>query len=142
MAVPTRPGDPFSGDEGFINNLRVLAASVVAYLAARLQLAGIESKEAAVHGLKIVALLAAGVFGFVFGYIFFCIAVVFLASYFLAINWMWILLAAGLLHFAGAAVALLIARAKFSRPLFEATIAEFKKDQTWLNTPKATTKPN
>ena len=141
MAVPTSQGDPVSGNEGFTEHLRVLAASFAAYLRARLQLAGIESKEASAHCFKILIWLFAGLFGFFFGYIFFCIAGVFLISYLLGIKWMWILLAAGIAHFAAAAAAICIARSKFAQPMFSATIGEFKKDQIWLNT-KPATKPN
>jgi len=108
---------------------------MAAYLGARFQLLGLESREAFGHYLKILVLLAAGFIGFVFGYIFFCIAGVFLISSSLRISWMWTLLAVGILHFVIAGIAVILARSGFAKSMFSATIEEFKKDQTWLNTP-------
>lgn len=142
MAVPTTPGERPPGNEGLVDHLRALAASVAAYLAARLQLAGLESREAALHYLKILILLVAAFFGIVFGYIFFCLAVVFILHHFLNVSWIWILLGAAGLHFAAAGILLLIVKVKFPKAVFPVTITEFKKDQTWLNTPRTTTKPN
>ncbi len=142
MPVPFNSGDQPPGNEGFVDHLRTLASSLIAYLSARAQLAGIESREAAAHYLKILLLLGVALLGLVFGYIFLCLSVVFILHLLLNIQWVWILLGAALLHLAVAAVAILIAKAKFPKAVFTATIAEFKKDQTWLNTPKATTKPN
>lgn len=122
--------------------MRALGASVAAYLAARLQLAGMESKEAAGHYLKIVALLVAAFFGVLFGYIFLCLSAIFILQMVLKVSWIWILLGAALFHLAAAAAAVLVARAKFPKAVFPATIAEFKKDQTWLNTPQETTRTN
>jgi uncharacterized membrane protein YqjE len=136
MTGPTTPNERPAGDGGLTDNLRTLAASITAFLRARMQLAGLESKEAAAHFLKITVLLLVALFGLFLGYIFLCIAFVFLAARLLRIEWLWILLAMGVAHLAVAGVAALIARAKFARPVFGATIAEIKKDQEWLNTPK------
>ncbi|MGB8356713.1 MAG: phage holin family protein [Chthoniobacteraceae bacterium] len=130
MALPSTPGD-----EGLIDHLRALVASLVGYFSARFQLVGLESKEACGHYLKIVAWLIAAFFGVAFGYVFICIAAVFLISSGLKISWMWVLLAFGILHFVVAGVAVAVARAGFTKSMFSATIEEFKKDQTWLNTP-------
>lgn len=136
MPGPRTPNDRPADDAGMIAHLRTFAASSVAYIQARLQLAGLESKEAAAHYFKILLWLLAGLFGLVFGYVFFWIVSVFLLAGLLHVSWTWILLAAGAAHFALAGVAGWIVRAKCARPTFAATISEFKKDQTWLNTPK------
>ena len=135
MALPTTPGERPAGDEGLIDHLRSLVASLAAYASARFQLVGLESKEAAGHYLKILAWLVAAFFGFVFGYIFLCIAGVFLVSSILKIHWPWTLLAFGILHFVIAGIAIAIVRSSFGKSMFSVTIEEFKKDQTWLNTP-------
>jgi uncharacterized membrane protein YqjE len=142
MAVPTTPGDPLPENEGLNNHLRALAASAAAYFSARLQLAGLESREAAGHYLKILGWLVLALFGFVFGYIFFWLSAVFILHYLLKVEWFWIMLGVAILHFILAAVGIFAAKVKFPKAVFTATIAEFKKDQTWLNTPKATTRPN
>jgi len=140
MALPTTSGERPPGDEGLIENLRSLAAWFSAYIGARLQLAGLESKEASWHYLKILLWLFAGLFGVTFGYIFLCIACVFIISVLLNVSWMWISLGAAILHLVLAAIAILVARSQLTKPMFGATIAEFKKDQTWLNTPDQTTR--
>lgn len=127
-------GEHPAGNEGFAEHLRSLAASLATYLKARLQLAGLESKEASAHYFKILALLLAGFVGFIFGYIFFIIASVFLISTFTGISWMWILFGVGILHFLAAGAAVWTAKGKFAQPMFSATITEFKKDQSWLTT--------
>jgi uncharacterized membrane protein YqjE len=134
MTGPTTPNERPAGDEGLTDNLRTLAASFIAFL--RLHLAGLESKEAGAHFLKILILLLAGLLGLFLGYIFLCIAGVFLVACLLGVQWAWVLLAMGVAHVAVAGIAVLIARSKFMRPVFAATITELKKDQKWLNTPK------
>lgn len=140
MVLPTIPSDRTTGDDGLINHLRAFGAALAAYLGSRIHLFGIEGKEASAHYVKIAIWLAVGLTGLLFGYIFSCIACVFLISVFLKISWMWILLAAGIGHFLVAGVAASIARSKFGMGMFGATIAEFKKDQSWLSTRAQSTK--
>ena len=123
--------------DGIFSRLTALLGAKLAYVRARLQLAGLEGKEAAVHygiilGLAIGAMVIA-----IFGYLFFVIAIVFLIA--LAFGggnaWIWVMLGAGFVHFVGTAILLLVAKAKLSQPMFAATLDEFKKDQQWLKTP-------
>ncbi|MEI8341031.1 MAG: phage holin family protein [Verrucomicrobiota bacterium] len=139
MAEPTISQERSSGDAGLADHLRALAASAVGYFQARFHLAGIESREAAGHYLKILLWLAAGIAAVAFGYVFFCCALVFILAQLLNVSWMWIMLGLGLAHFAAAVVCAVIIRDKFPKPMFEATLNEFKKDQEWLTPPS---KPN
>jgi uncharacterized membrane protein YqjE len=132
IPVQATPGQHPVKDEGLIDHLRSLLASFSAYLGARLQLAGVESKEASAHYLKILLWLLVCLFGFTFGYIFVCISAVFLVAWLTGVSWMWILLGLGLAHIALAIAAVLVMKSKFAQPMFAATIAEFKKDQSWL----------
>lgn len=136
MTGHTTPNGLPAGDEGLTENLRALAASFTAFLRARLHLAGIESKEAAAHYFKIILWLLAGLLGLFLGYIFLCIAAVFLLSKMLCVSWLWILLVMGGVHVAVAVAAVVIARSKFTQPMFGATITELKKDQQWLDKPR------
>lgn len=136
MTGPVTPNERPAEDGGLTENLRTFASAFTAFLQARLRLAGLESKEAAAHYFKILILLLAGLVGLFLGYIFLCIAAVFLVSRLLGVPWFWILLATGGAHVLIAGIAALVARSKFARPMFGATIAEIKKDQEWLNTPK------
>ena len=135
MADPANPEEHSSGDAGFNQHLRSLVASVAGYLQARLQLAGLESREAAAHFLKMLLWLVAGLGAAAFGYIFFWCAAVFILAYLTGVSWMWIMLGLGAAHFGAALVCAVILRKKFPQPVFQATINEFKKDQEWLTTP-------
>jgi len=139
MAEPTIPTEHSSGDAGFAEHLRALVASVAGYLHARLQLAGLESKEAAAHYLQILLWLAAAAFAALLGYVFLCGALMFILAWLLEVKWVWVMLGFGLAHILAAFACAVIVRKKFPRPVFGATLNEFKKDQEWLTTQ---TKPN
>jgi len=135
MDGPTTPNERAAGDAGFIEHLRFLAASLSSYLGSRFELLGIESKEAFANYFKIVVLLVVALVVVIFGYVFFCVAAVFLIRHFTGIPWFWIMLGVGVLHFALAAVCAFLAKNRFALPMFAFTLTEFKKDKEWLRTP-------
>jgi uncharacterized membrane protein YqjE len=126
-----------SEPDGLFRNLSSLLGAKLAYLRARLLLAGLEGKEAAVHYGVILALACVALVMVVFGYLFLVIALVFLVA--LAFGggdaWIWVTLGAAVIHFTGAAGLLLVAKMKLGEPMFAATLDELKKDQQWLKTP-------
>jgi uncharacterized membrane protein YqjE len=126
-------------DGGFFSHASSWLSAALTYLRARLQLAGMEGKEASVHYLLIVALLIGALVVVVFGYFFFCLFLVFLLA--LAFGggqaWIWVTLGMALLHFGLAAACAIMAKNKFAQPKFEATMEEFRKDQEWLNSKTA-----
>ena len=140
MPAATTEDSPRAKATGLFGHLSALLAAKLAYLHARLELAGIEGKEAAIHlgiilGLAIVALVMV-----VFGYFFLVLFLVFLIGLAFGGNaWVWVMLAAAVIHIVGAAVLLLIAKARLGQPLFPLTLEELKKDQEWL---KSNAKPN
>lgn len=121
---------------GIFVHLSALLAAKLAYLRARLELAGLEGKEAAVHLAVILGLAAGGALALFFGYLFFIIGLVFLIAWACGGGdvWIWVTLGAAALHFIGAAVLLLIAKARLRTPMFSATLDELKQDQEWLKT--------
>ncbi len=123
-----------TADPGLISHLSGLVGFFSGYLRARLELAGIEAKEAAIHYAIILGLLIAALGAIAFGYVFFCIALVFaLAALFHSPHtWIWITFGLALLHLGAAVTAVLIAKMRISAPMFAATLEEFKKDQEWL----------
>ena len=133
--------EPTTDDAGLFRHFSALLSAKLAYLRARLQLAGIEGKEAAVHSAVILGLAAGGLIVLVFGYLFLIIGLVFLIAVALGGGnaWIWVLLGAALLHIAGAALLIFIAKSKLETPLFPLTLDELKKDQEWL---KTNAKPN
>src|SRR5437660_190892 len=132
MAEPTTvTGDP-APHAGFADEVRFFLASLSGYFHARLELAGVEAKDAALHYFKMVALVGAAAFGLVFGYVFFIASAVMAVAYYAGWPLRWVLLGVSLLHFILAILAVLIVKAMFSVPQFEATLAEFEKDREWL----------
>ena len=133
--MPVTPPHPRPmSDSGFIAHCRGVTAAVLGYLSARVELAGVESKEAAGHYLKIAAVLVAGALFAIFGYLFFCLGIVFaIARLFENPNaWIWVALLVALAHFGVTAACAFIVRAWFTVPMFTSTVAEFRKDQEWL----------
>lgn len=123
--------------DGLFSHAAALLSAKLAYFRARLELAGIEGREAAIHLAVILALAIGALVAVVFGYLFFVIALVFLLAWLCGGGnaWIYLTFGAAFAHLAGAAVLALVARAKLSQPLFPATLNEFKKDQEWLKNP-------
>ncbi len=136
MAGPSTEDARAAEAAGLFGHLSALLAAQLAYLRARLELAGVEGKEAAVHAGIILGLAVGGLIAAVFGYFFLVLALVFLIA--LALGggsaWIWVLLGAALVHLAGAAVLVWIAKSKLGAPFFPLTLDELKKDQEWLKT--------
>ena len=124
-------------DGGLLRHLRMLAASGVGYWRTRLKLAGIESKEALRNWLLILVLAVGALALLIFGYLFLTIGLIVIISGWLHIHWEWTTAGFGIFHFIIALICGLILRARFRKPMFEASLAEFRKDQEWLtSTPK------
>ena len=127
-----RPAD----DAGLSTHLLSLLASVAAYLRARLELAGLEGKDAAGQGLKALLFLIAA-FGLIaFGYAFLWIGLITLFASLCPSHWGWIVVGVGALHLGAAALFLRGVCSQFKKPFFPATLEEFRKDQEWLNRQK------
>lgn len=126
---------------GIFGHLSALLAAKLAYLRARLELAGLEGREAAVHYGVVLGLAVGGLIALVFGYFFFVIALVFLVAHWIGgeTAWIWVLLGAAALHFIGAAALVLVAKSRLGVPMFSASLDELKQDQEWL---KTNAKPN
>jgi len=134
MPEPMTEDRRAAAETGFFGHVAGFFAGFAGYLKARLELTGLEAKEAAEHYAIIAALLIVALVVVVFGYLFLCLAIIFaLAALFKDPHaWIWITLGMALLHFAAALAAILVAKVKFSEPMFSATLEEFKKDQQWL----------
>ena len=93
-----------------------------------LQLASIETKEAAFVGVRLVALLIASIVLAVFGYVLILLFVAFLLALVFGVSWLWISLGLALLHFAGLAICAFLIVRSLRSPFFRATAAELKRD--------------
>lgn len=116
------------------------ASALASYLSARLRLAGLEVKEAAIHYAIIIALLIGALVVIVFGYFFIWMTIIFAITLaFGGAPWTGVLVTLGvaLLHFGLAVGMAFYAKGKLSAPMFTATLEEFNKDQQWLATTTA-----
>ena len=135
MPVPTTEDRRGAANAGFFGHVAGFVGGVAEYIRLRLRLAGLEAKEAGIHYAIIAGLVAGAVVVLGFGYLFFCLALVFAIAALFPHHphaWIWITFGMALLHFGAALVAILLARAKILMPMFTATLEEFKKDQQWL----------
>jgi uncharacterized membrane protein YqjE len=124
----------YHGEPGLFAHLSAYLGAIAKYLRARLQLLGIETKEAALHYVIIIALLFAALVVVIFGYLFFCFGLVFAIAALIGgkYTWIWVTFGMALLHFAAAAGAVFLAKSRLSAPMFTSTLQEFRKDQEWL----------
>lgn len=121
-----------AGHAGLLHSLVSLLNSLAGFLESRATLFAAESRTALVHVLVLVGCLAVAAFLAVFGYIFLVASAIVGLAHAFGISWVKISLVAAGLHFVLALVAVLIARSRMKKPMFEMTSTELKKDRAWL----------
>ena len=121
-----------AGHAGLLNNLVSLANSLAGFFESRAGLFARESKGALVHLLLLAAALVAALVLLVSGYIFLIVSVIFGIAHATGVSWVWIALAAAGLHFVLAIGCALFAKSQLTKPMFEASVAELKRDREWL----------
>ena len=117
---------------GLMPSVTALLGSVMGYLRARLELAGIEGREAVALYLKIAILLVAALLLLAFGYAFLWIGALALLASVCTFHWAWLVLGIAVLHCAGVAACIWGVRRLWKKEVFSATLEEFRKDQQWL----------
>jgi uncharacterized membrane protein YqjE len=113
---------------GVIPELLRFAGSFGRHVQGLLQLAGLETKEAALVGLRLLVLLIAGIVFAVFGYLLALFFVAFLLAIAFGISWIWISLGLAVLHFAAVAFCAILAKNYLRTPVFKATAVELQRD--------------
>jgi uncharacterized membrane protein YqjE len=121
-----------AGHAGLLNNLVAISNALAGFFGSRLSLFANESKTALVHLLLLAGSLVAALVLLGTGYIFLIVSVIFAIAHALGVSWVWIALAAALLHFLLAVGCGLFAKSQFSKPMFAASLAELKRDREWL----------
>lgn len=121
-----------AGHAGLVNNLVSLANSLAAFFETRLSLFAHESKGALVHLLLLAGGIGAAIVLVASGYVFLIVSIVFAIAHALGVSWVWIALAAAILHFLLAAGSAFFAVMQLKKPMFHASIAELKRDREWL----------
>ena len=132
---------PPEAEGGVFRQVRHFIQASIQYSSARMRLAKLESKEAGIHTVKLLVLIAGTIGVAMFAWLFLCLgATACLAGQFGG-SWAWAALAV-----AGAHMVLLLALSSVLRkmsatPLFPLTTEELKKDREWLETQTQTKQP-
>ncbi|MDQ3313285.1 MAG: phage holin family protein [Verrucomicrobiota bacterium] len=121
-----------AGHAGLVNNLVSLANALVAFFETRIGLFVRESKTAVVHLLLLAGAVVAALILIASGYVFLIVSLIFGIAHTFGISWVWIALAAALVHFALAVGCGLFARSQLTKPMFHASMDELKRDRAWL----------
>jgi uncharacterized membrane protein YqjE len=125
--------------DGFMQPVREMALAALSYLRARLELAGLEGREALTRLGAVLLLAAMAITMTIAGYLLLCLALVFGAARMLHNEhaWIWIAALMGVLHLGGAWGVLMVARSWLQEPMFGSTLEEFRKDDAWLKSTAA-----
>lgn len=132
MAGDTMRSRNPAGHAGLINNLVSLANSLAGFAESRLQLFARESKGALLHLVFLAGAVMAALVLLVSGYIFLIVSAIFGIAAALHVSWIWITLCAAGLHFILAIGCGFFARRQLTKPMFESSVAELKRDREWL----------
>ena len=117
---------------GLFDSLSSLLASFAGYVQARLELLGLESRAAAHNYLRVLALAFVAVLALALGYIFVVLGLVFLVHGWTGWSWPAVTAIFGAAHLIVVVICALIIKNRVSRPVFTETLAELRKDRTWL----------
>jgi hypothetical protein len=121
-----------AGRAGLLNNLVGLSNALVSFLESRFALFAAESRTALVHIVILAACVIGALVMLAFGYVFLLVGLLAALRNLLGISWLWLALGAAFLHFVLAFTALMIAKVRLSKPMFEYISAELKRDRAWL----------
>ena len=130
-----------AGHAGLRQNIISFIASLTQFFQTRLQLAARESKAAIGHLALMVACGVAAFALLLFGYIFLLVFAIVGIAHLAGISWIWMALILALLHFVGALLCLVVARAQAKHPMFRDTAAVLKEDTEWLKNLDQTKRP-
>ena len=118
---------------GVVRHLRSFFAACAQYAAARLRLASAEGKDAAAQAGKVLILAGSALFVGVFGWLFMCLAAVFLLAKAMGeYGWVWASLIMAAVHFIVAIALGFALKARGGKSFFPLTTAEFQKDRERL----------
>ncbi len=121
-----------AGHAGLLNNLVSLANTLAGFFETRASLFALESKTALIHLLLLAGAVVGALVLLASGYVFLIVSVIFAIAHAAGVSWVWIALAAAVLHFLLAGGCAFIAIQQLKKPMFAASVAELKKDREWL----------
>ena len=111
-----------------------MAIAGLSYVRARMELAGIEGKESLTRLGGMLLLAAVAVTLTIAGFLLLCMALVFWIALLVGGGnaWIWVAAIMGCALLTGAWMLLYWARGWLRKPMFAATLEEFRKDDAWL----------
>ncbi|MGI9087908.1 MAG: phage holin family protein [Chthoniobacterales bacterium] len=121
-----------AGHASLVNNLVSLANSLAAFFETRFSLFARESKGALVHLLLLAGAVAGALVLIASGYVFLVVSVIFAIAHAAGVSWVWIALAAAMVHFALAVGCGFFAIGQIKKPMFQVSVEELKRDREWL----------
>src|ERR1700746_2580817 len=134
MSSESRPSRNPAGHSGLFDNALGLLSALTEFLESRFALAAQESKAAGLQILILIGCVVAALALCVMGYVFLIVSAVVGLAHLLATSWPVVALVVALVHFIIAGVLLLVARSRITKPMFQDTVEELKKDREWLKT--------
>ncbi len=134
MSSESPPSRNPAGHSGLLENALALISAVAEFFESRFALVAQESKAAALQMLMLVGCVMAALALCVMGYVFLIVSAVVGVAHLLGTSWPVVALVVALVHFIIAAVLLLVARSRITKPMFRDSIDELKKDREWLKT--------
>jgi len=123
-----------AGHAGLLNNLVSLGNGLAGFFETRIGLFARESKSALLHLLLLAGAVIAALVLVVAGYVFLIVSLIFGVADAAGVSWVWIALAAAGLHFVLAIACGLFAKNQLTKPMFQFSVAELKRDREWLKT--------
>src|SRR5215831_11588694 len=132
MSGESPPSRNPAGHSGLLDNALGLLSGIVEFFEIRFAILAQESKYAAVQVLILVSCVIAALALCLMGYVFLIVSAVVGIAHLLGISWPVVALLVALAHFIIAAVLLLVARSRITKPMFRDSLDELKKDREWL----------
>ena len=117
-----------------LDNALGLLSALAEFFEIRFAIVAQESKYAALQLVIMVACVIGALALCLMGYIFLIVSAVVGIAHLLGTSWPVVALVAALIHFIIAGVLLLVARSRITKPMFQDTRDELKKDREWLKT--------
>jgi uncharacterized membrane protein YqjE len=132
MACAAADGKSLVVKSSAADSIQTWIASFVCYLELRLQLLGLEAREAGLHLLILSLLLVSMLVCFAGCLLLLIVFLLYLTMLILHWAWGWCALALAAVLFLTSIVIAIIFRFRLTRALFPVTLAEFQKDRQWL----------
>lgn len=117
---------------GLFDSLASLLGSFSGYVGARLELLGLESRAASRNYLRVLILAVVAVLALVLGYILVVLGLVFLLHAWTGWSWPVLTAAFGGAHLLVVVFCALSIKSRVAVPAFTESLAELRKDRTWL----------